>query len=458
MDPFSMIPPELRSEVLLYLGNRLDIAQLIRASPTMLAQYCASKLLIRRAFLKSELTDSLLQDALAIVQFPQARESDEDSIVVRHHIEKWALAQLPDPFRQHDCTTIDILYRLYNRLSIYIHDYITKATAVFPPRAYLGLPDLSSKRRDRVFRDQKIGLEVIRLDDLSNTERKRLLGAFLRYEVLCKIYRLQPGVWVKPDTYDDLVAIQSYKLQGWEHEAVRCVHGYVEDLYGALFAQYADSWLPDMTRVQWTLLNQTISRTGLIFPNDTCFSSADYYTDMNLGIEPSISASSLALLGLDQIASLIMSPKDDHGRPRFLEPWLRGISNRYSRTFSFYAHPNHFLYQGSDMEEPEFEHWEECPGVYRELRRHIANPKDKDVPVEEPYARLQRKVYQQRAWVFFDDARCYPDQNISSHFPTRKQLMRQNRLMKRAFFAPDEIAALRRSQKWHDEYFEKFVE
>ncbi|KLO87950.1 Uncharacterized protein LW93_5116 [Fusarium fujikuroi] len=68
---------------------------------------------------------------------------------------------------------------------------------------------------------------------------------------------------------------------------------------------------------------------------------------------------------------------------------------------------------------------------------------------------LQKKVFEQRVWVFFDDARLYPTWNTASHFPSASFLASEPD--KLDWFEgwehnSDRIGALCRSQKWHDDY------
>ncbi|RSL88634.1 hypothetical protein CEP52_015146 [Fusarium oligoseptatum] len=213
-DIFTSLPPELRLGILLHLNSRSSIAPLLKASPCMLAQYQESKILIRRGFIKAELADGLLQDALAVVLFPQQDGPipKADRKEVQRHVERWSQGQLPDPFHLKDYPTIESLDRLYHRLSTYIEDYITKATSNYPPRAYLCLPDLSSKRGRLLFRNKQIGQNVIKIDYLTDAERRRLLQAFLR------------------------------QLTAWECEAIQSVYSYIQALYGAtiFFIGYPD--------------------------------------------------------------------------------------------------------------------------------------------------------------------------------------------------------------------------
>lgn len=178
------------------------------------------------------------------------------------------LAQLSDPSQERGNTMLKSLDGLYNQLSAYMEDYITKATAIYSPRAYLALPGLSPKRSEPQFRNKSIGLKLLKLVDLSDLERKRLLRAFLRYELICKVYHPRQGTPAELDTIDQQSIRANFRLQGGEYEAIKCVYGYVGDLYGAVFAHHADAWLPSIPKVPCTKSSNTVSRSDLLFPDN----------------------------------------------------------------------------------------------------------------------------------------------------------------------------------------------
>ncbi|KAH7020306.1 hypothetical protein EDB80DRAFT_821196 [Ilyonectria destructans] len=213
MDIFSSLPPELRLEIFLRLRTTSKIAPLIRASLTMFAQYQTSKKQIRLALLRYEFDDDSLQDAMGIVLFPVMHPTDTDFSAISRHLKLWGSAQLPNPFQEHGINMLKSLDGLYNRLSMYMEDYITKATAIYPPRAYLALPDLSPRRGPSTFRNKSIGLETLKLDDLSEQERHRLLRAFLRYELMCKICHPRQGSFNELDPINHLCLGEHFSLQ-----------------------------------------------------------------------------------------------------------------------------------------------------------------------------------------------------------------------------------------------------
>lgn len=228
----------------------------------MLDQYVTSKGFIVRRMLRSDLDDEMIQDAVGIITFPAHNPSC--NYLASHHFVNWKKQQLPNPLRQENHGLREELERLYARLLLFIEDYLTKATAIYPPRQLLCLPDLSLHGR-QIFRDQEISL---RFDaaDLNCSERKRLFRAFLRHEIMCKIQR-RLGVHTSLSH-----AEIDRKMRPSEQEAIHCVHSYLKSLYGAIFAQCGYSWLPDIPSD--SLPSRTTTR--LLFP-DCFYVDADLY-------------------------------------------------------------------------------------------------------------------------------------------------------------------------------------
>ncbi|KAJ3539109.1 hypothetical protein NM208_g5624 [Fusarium decemcellulare] len=463
MDPFFTLPPEVRLMILVQLKTRTNISPLLSASPAMLAQYGASRKHIRRAFLKAEFAGTLLQDALGIVLFPNKHDTDINWSVVDCHIELWVSGRFADPFQQNHQRILERLDGLYDRLSTYIEDYITKATSVFPPRAYLGLPNPLSVRGELVFRNKSVGPRVIKLDYLSHLERKRLLGAFLKYEFMCKVYYHTRRDQINDDIYKHLVQVVDSKIQGLEREAFRCVHRYVWDLYGAVFAHCAEFWLPDIPQTQLTLYGatKTLSRAGLVFPDNVFFDPGVYYEDLDLPTKSKSVPWYLSLLGLDLITNLLLFPRDHRGRYRHLEQWLCDIPRRHLQSTPSNLVFGSLLIEEPILQGPDSKEWEQYPGVLQQLCHqeptlHDVDIWDDEYPMLWTPRHLLVRVYRQRAWVFFDDSRYYSDQGIIPHFPSEELLSRHSRCLRSRYRAAGGVASLRRSQKWQDEYRDNF--
>ncbi|KAM5346300.1 hypothetical protein ACJ41O_009305 [Fusarium nematophilum] len=266
MDPFNKLPPELRLPIIIQLRSRRSISRLIQASPAMLEQYVTSKTYIMKKLLATDLDEDMMQDAMAIILFPWRNTSSNYSSLARTHLGSWAAHKLPNPIKENDGRLIDELGKLHSRLLLFIEDYLTKATAIFPPREYLCLPDLSPTRSELMFKGRPVNT---RFDagDLTEPERKRLLRAFLRYECFCKMH--YTGI-KHGDSWDEkpLYRYGPKEFHESECEAIQCVFTYVESLYGAMFAQCSDSWLPDIPASSLCSDATGLLRTGLLHPDN----------------------------------------------------------------------------------------------------------------------------------------------------------------------------------------------
>lgn len=143
MDPFNKLPAELRVKVLISTRCLHTISQLTQASPIMLAQSNMSIGYITKKLLASDFDDGMIQDAMAIVLFPSRSAADFDASA-RNHCLFWARQQFSNPFCQplesQNRDLIKNISKLHQGLMFFIEDYLTKDTAVFPPREYLCLP------------------------------------------------------------------------------------------------------------------------------------------------------------------------------------------------------------------------------------------------------------------------------------------------------------------------------
>ncbi|KAF0643997.1 hypothetical protein FPSE5266_02452 [Fusarium pseudograminearum] len=118
MVSFDALSPEVRIEILFYLPDQNDITCLTKACPEMLATYTANKDLIRLRFYKNEFDDEMLQDALAIINFPIPEAGDEFmNPIMTKHAEMWLTKKLALPEQENGITTtLDNLDNLYDDL------------------------------------------------------------------------------------------------------------------------------------------------------------------------------------------------------------------------------------------------------------------------------------------------------------------------------------------------------
>ncbi|SCN93021.1 uncharacterized protein FFNC_08394 [Fusarium fujikuroi] len=380
----------------------------------MFQHYCKSKEYIQRAHLEAELPGSLLQDALAVANFPSKNP--------RLHIKKWSKGQLPNPFLHHDSVTIDRLDRIYTQLAGYIEDYITKATSIYPPRAYMCIPSPCSNVDQLQFRGQPTGIDILRVDTLTALERNSLFRAFFRYELVSKIQYVEDSTEL--DHIDELVAPTFRNFSHGEAEAFRCVLYYMRDLYGAVFAHYVDSRLPGIPAETPAETGKFVPHDGLRFPKNICFSS-DTFLKEAFAEKPI--PKKLELFGFNLMTRLLNVPRDDRGCPIRL---MAEMPMRLKQEDRFQSLLIYDLFQEAYGFLPISDrHWDEWSKIGQALRDNGSIAFAYGLHGISLSSGLQRKIYRQRAWAFFDHAGYYPKGNVSRHFPTLRQLESMGKIL-----------------------------
>lgn len=243
---------------------RKDMVRLSHASPALFCCRQASGSALDAHFrktLRESFTPDLLQDAMAVLLFPMQTDAEvaadmkkwhgstPDTYAPRleAHLERWAVKELPHPFEDQDPDVIERLEDLYQQLSRYINDYLSKATSPHLRRAYIHLPKWSHpelSEGDFLPPRPDVQLDV---EDLPSADMHRLLRAFLRFELNTRLFSAPNTDYLRDDirrrtgksqvwTWDYLDDIERITASPWETESIRCVFEYVSCLYGALAA------------------------------------------------------------------------------------------------------------------------------------------------------------------------------------------------------------------------------
>ncbi|KAF5008408.1 hypothetical protein FDECE_5314 [Fusarium decemcellulare] len=450
MDPFSSLPSELRLEILRLIRSERRILSLAQASPIMLKQYITSKAFLTRSWLTSDLDGDMIQDAMTIITRPPLDVSGFQHLA-HHHYCLWTGQQFTNPIDNGDHRLIEKLGKLCRRLIHFIEDYVTKATSPFPPRAYLSLPCSSAIRATSNFKGQIVD-QRFDAADLSDEERGRLLKAFLRFEAICKTYpavisahtdmvmgRNENSPWeeiIRSFADDPFYSFGQHGLRLWEKEAVSCVYAYLQSLYGAMFAQCGNSWLPCPSHSR-----------GLLYP-DNFFMDADLYaSDLGLGPSatepmshrlPNLIPCSLAAFGFDLAAGLLRFATDGDEQRCRLKRWFEDFCEARTQV-------NDSLHVCGFPGYSPLRQQKCCgdgPGTYEMLHHRI------QYDTVSQTSRLHLRIYRQRAWVFFDDARLFSSSPFT--FPTKNDLskeLEQTSLDMEWISDPRGARSLRRSQK-----------
>ncbi|KAF5646154.1 hypothetical protein F52700_1844 [Fusarium sp. NRRL 52700] len=440
MDPFTRIPAELRMQIFSFLQSKATISSLIQASPIMLHQYLGYKNTITRNLLERDFNDKMIQDAMGIILFPSLREARRSTSLVDEHLESWQSRKLPNPLATRDAFLIDQLDQLHSLLMVFVEDYITKATAAFPPREYICLPQLSHSQRYLVFKGQKV---TKRFDSchLTEAERRRFLKAFLQVELLSLTHKA-----LSFTTGNRMLVTKLSRTFKRRHmEVFHCIWVYASSLYGAIFAHCSDAWLPAV---------DAPPETRLLFPDNFFADPVEYGRDVGIkSQEELLAVKNMASYGFPLIFT-ITRPQDTEALESYakklcsfkMDPTLdleRWFKRRLSREWKYGPHYQHHYSYRQNL-------------TGRTWWKSIGSP----LPL---HFGVVIKIFQQRAWPFFDDDHHYPeDTAVQPVFPNRYYLyyMEQER--------QDEISSLcgsvivsrgrvertlnefRRSQNWQD--------
>lgn len=277
-DRFSKLPPEICLRVLFSVDSFRKAVNLSHASPALFRQLGESQGSVLRRHVLNDLGGPLLQDALAIILFPSFDTQKYDVRVVESHLRTWGAKQLPDPFEQstYSAARIFELEALCHRLWLFIEDYLSKATSPCLPRAYRRLPKWSHSHFSQNFIQRQLSPDDSHFDagSLSRHKKDQILQAFLRYELLGKIYgpgggsclldrfkscqyRDSHGVKdvsdgyefdeARPFLYWDWSLLYKYNArepQSSELHLLPCIREYVITLYMALIADQIRMTLP----------------------------------------------------------------------------------------------------------------------------------------------------------------------------------------------------------------------
>ncbi|KAH7323005.1 hypothetical protein B0I35DRAFT_407407 [Stachybotrys elegans] len=198
MDFFSTFPAEIQLIILESFESWREVNAVAERYPPLANVLRQNEGVILSTYLKRELDDDLIQDAMAILTFPSSLKTGSVSKqrkAVFEHLTAWGAKELPNPTKRGMCNISQMkdLMSMSCILHKYIQDYLTKATSIHLPRAYHCLPvwSLAFGKCQRQTRSNRSWYRknLFDLNILSPTKKRRILQAFLRYQLLCLIYR-----------------------------------------------------------------------------------------------------------------------------------------------------------------------------------------------------------------------------------------------------------------------------
>ncbi|KAJ3565612.1 hypothetical protein NPX13_g7443 [Xylaria arbuscula] len=293
--------------------------------------------------------------------------------------------------------------KLYQQMLIFIEDYLTKATAACPSREYLCLPHpgghLTFKTRTICTR-----FDIAQCND---TERRRLLRAFLKYELRCKFYVND----YKPWQLRWSVALGN--LGQSDIEAISCVDTYFDSLYKAILAQCGDSDLPESPTVVHAYWEPTVEchcQIGI----------SEQLSDLRGMLYEKVTLNSnelcrwLACFGFDLAATLVAGTTAGQRERAVVGQWLIDVAKRGARRGSDQSNFRHCRHTFSPAISAngmvvEDESYHDSSGLYQMLypRFTVGRVGYMGDISKHIYCKKISLLYRSRAWAFLDDARLF---------------------------------------------------
>ncbi|KAF5986622.1 hypothetical protein FCOIX_1436 [Fusarium coicis] len=189
----------------------------------MLSQYRVSKTTIRRQYVVNLLAgdrhEDLLQDTLGLL-YLELSDKQPDNHVMKYIIRQWNSKSLPDPFEEKDQTAIAKLYKFLCSMSMFVEDYISKATSSNPPQTYLCLPQIGDPNRGLYYKEHSFSPRHVTLDDLTSSERHRLVWAFIKYDMYYKIQSPKVALLTGDNEHSAICEKAFEELTNGEREAL----------------------------------------------------------------------------------------------------------------------------------------------------------------------------------------------------------------------------------------------
>ncbi|KAI1400900.1 hypothetical protein F4819DRAFT_352104 [Hypoxylon fuscum] len=411
MDPFNQIAFELRQNILCHLETRQDVMNISRASPIMFHQARKSKVPILGQILPNDLPGGLFQDAIAILKFP----SRASAKAKEEHLQAWGRGKL---LLGTDTSSILALNRLYWRIRAYIDDYLAKAVGSDLCRSYLRLPSWSHSSHldnslDRLLEEPSSGIRAT-LSSVSIEERNRLLGAFLRYDLICRVNYPQALPHYGPGETHAIFA--SEDINGWgvnwmdSHEFY---HGVLE--------------LPTQKMWDWQVLS--------VFDGKQSTSTAHYQPwvqDMLHCVHEYVTTLYRAMCVRSSISTAAIKAQSDYHRSYFLslvagfgldllDTFIRSPNSVLETSLIAFDHETEFrlpsIHPGTPVSPISYRGGNYGPLLYSRYEWTDPSPPQywkklcKKIWLFQPYDGVFETAwsrYRQRAWAFFDDDRYCP--------------------------------------------------
>ncbi|KAK5998050.1 hypothetical protein PT974_00420 [Cladobotryum mycophilum] len=391
MDPFEKLPPEIREVVLAQAATLADALAMTYASPVLLQQRRHSQAIILRARYPEFCDPSLLNDSMALLLFPKRTR------------------------RQYEYEG-----SLWGRITKFADDLVRKATSSHLRAAYINLPEWSHPSLHPHFCPPRAHRST--LDSLSSAEKKRIFKAFLRFDILSRLFQLQNNHYRTLQECNRRT-LDHYEGKGsaaWEVEGIMCVAEYMRTMYSAIAIRILLVQPQNQRTTEvWAdgVIAEFLTREATVplvdIPNNRFkFSSLSFPRRRGRFSSPSWTwayafdgfADFLALKGLGELEKVLESG-GDYADALFA---------------SSEAEKDDTAMKWDLQKRPLYEHVldESGPRVWKRL--NTSRLREELVSSIEEEHQVLIDIYRQRAWAFFD-ADVYPDTCV---FPIVRDIRR----------------------------------
>ncbi|PTD10186.1 hypothetical protein FCULG_00007484 [Fusarium culmorum] len=271
----------------------------------------------------------------------------------------------------------------------HIEDYMTKATSTSPTQAYLSLPQVTFSSTEN---------KTITLDDLTWPEKYRLFRAFLKFEVMTKIYDPRLKHSMDKDYYRENAQDLLKGLDSGVHETVLCVYAYVEASYGSIFAQLRRTCDSTSGSANTARIKQ------LLFPDNLFFSADVQFSDIYLPRDCPPLSRWLSCHGLDLLSHVLTQTRQTLQSREHLRSWLYSVSIDFfgpSQSFYGFDYEDVFAHQAFRLSQLFTQNL--FPHTDISLACHLHHIDNMQDTLFGPPMLFE--IYRQREWIFCDNWR-----------------------------------------------------
>jgi hypothetical protein len=194
MNPFSGLRPEIQLDIFVFIGDICEAIECFHASRAFRAVHRCNTAYLIRQLTPLAYDSDLRQDGLATICFPDSpRQSCEQRLAgIDAYVSTWGARALPDPFKTNgDVPGMLKVNFTFSVIQLYIDDYLITSTSPRLPRDCQRIPGWRNSSLISLQSQRNLVSDCwarLQRRSLNHNEQRRITRAFLRYEILYKIF------------------------------------------------------------------------------------------------------------------------------------------------------------------------------------------------------------------------------------------------------------------------------